>query len=157
MVFVPMRRQDKEMSNEKAQLLLMKGLVGRLGTYGRNGYPLITPLHYYFDKNKIILHSALKGNKLDNIENHAQVCFEVDIVEEIKEAEEPCNYTTRYASVMVFGHAEVILDEEKKQHFLTLLAEKYSKKPVDRLLKEKVKKSAVIVINIEHISGKGHL
>jgi len=156
MVFQPMRRQEKALSRDKAEELLRVAIVGRLGTGGTNGYPLVTPMHFCFHDDKIILHSALKGNKLDNIKKHSKVCFEIDVLKEILEAPNPCKYSTSYASVMVFGEAELVIERANKQYYLKLIAEKYSKQSIDNLGQEQVNKTSVIIINIDHISGRFH-
>jgi len=65
-----MRKNKKEIRDLSViNELLKTAHVGRLGTIGYDGYPMIKPLNFVFDDGKIYFHTALAGKKIDDIEN----------------------------------------------------------------------------------------
>lgn len=127
---------------------------GRLATTGPDG-PYITPLHFVLRHDKIYFHCAPRGRKLDNISHETRVCFEVSEMEGIIEHVQPCKYTTRYRSALVFGRAGLVTGKEEKVLALNLIARKYCKDGrCGPVTPEKADSVAVIALNIESISGK---
>lgn len=75
-----MRRKHSEVKEpEKITEILSKSLVGRLATFGADGFPYITPVNYVLLDGNIYFHSAPEGEKLENMRRDSRVCFQVDI------------------------------------------------------------------------------
>ena len=66
-----MRRKDKEIGTDEAINLLTKCEYGVLSTVGNDGQPYGVPLNYTYKDNCIYFHCALKGHKIDNIDEGA--------------------------------------------------------------------------------------
>jgi hypothetical protein len=151
-----MRRKEKEIT-EKAVLkeILLEKLVGRLGT-SLNNKPYVVPMNYAYRAGKIYLHTHKDGKKVKNILSNPQVCFEVDDGE-IIEAEEPCNFSWKYHSVIAEGNARIVTEPGEKLAALKIISNKYSFGKGDRLDIETIKKYEnllIIEITVNKMTGK---
>lgn len=109
--FREMRRKNRQMSDEQAIEVLRTQKWGVLSVNGDEGYPYGVPINYGYMDGKIYIHSTSKeSHKIDAIRNNAKVCLTVvekeDLIIE--------KLTTHYRSVIVFGTARIIDDEEEK-------------------------------------------
>jgi nitroimidazol reductase NimA-like FMN-containing flavoprotein (pyridoxamine 5'-phosphate oxidase superfamily) len=151
-MFKEMRRKDRELKNDEIIEILKNNDYGILSTVGENGYPYGVPISYIYFKDSIYFHCAVEGHKLDNIKNNDKVSF--CIVG--KTCILPDKFSTKYESVIIFGKANEVFDNEKN----TVLLEVLNKYSPDYIEKGKVYianagvKTKVIKISIEHISGK---
>ena len=151
-MFREMRRQDRKTDNEKAAAILAAGEYGILSTVGSNGYAYGIPLSYAYSKGSIYFHSATVGHKLDNIKYNDKVSFCVVGATEVI----PEDFGTKYESVIVFGKASEIYDEEKQEALMTII-KKYSSDFIEngkKYVAGSVSKAKVIKIEIEHMTGK---
>ena len=147
-----MRRKDKEIGTDEVINLLTKCEYGVLSTVGNDGQPYGVPLNYAYKDNCIYFHCALKGHKIDNIDDNPKVSFCTVGDTEVL----PSEFSTNYVSAVAFGVASEVQGTER-YNALVLLLEKFSpgymeegKKYIEKL--DKVTK--VIKIEIQHISGK---
>ncbi len=147
-----MRRKDRELKNDEAIEILKNNTYGVLSTVSENGYPYGVPISYIFFNNSIYFHSAIKGHKLDNISNNNRVSFCAVGHTQIL----PDEFSTKYESVIVFGRAIEVSDDEKNTILLEIL-NKYSVDYIEQgkeYIQKASKATKVIKISIEHISGK---
>lgn len=99
-----------------------------------------------------------EGRKLDNIVNNPKVYFEVDDFLGIKKGEKPCNFSTYYRSVIVFGDARLIEKLEEKKEVLKRFMRKHSAGTDDSVFDEiDVVKVTAIEVRPKKITGKQHL
>ncbi len=85
-----MRRADKEIKNSKLmESLLREALVCKIALCDGNK-ACIVPMNFVFKDNKLYLHSAKEGRKIDIIKNN-NICFELDVKPELLKSEKPCN------------------------------------------------------------------
>lgn len=151
-MFRKMRRFNQLLSNEESINILNKNTSGVLAVYGDNGYPYAVPLSYLYYNNKIYFHCAKSGHKLDSIRNYNKVSFCVIDMDNVV----PEKYTTYFRSVIVFGKAKILLNEEMRKP-IEMLAEKYSPDDeVGRLkeIEQGFNHMSMIEISIEHLTGK---
>lgn len=151
-MFREMRRKDKAITKQEISELLKKGEFGVLGTLSTNGYPYTTPVNYVYYNEKIYFHCAVDGEKVDNMTSYNKVSFcVIDDVELL-----PSEFSTKYSSVILFGRAKEVLEEEKEAYLLALV-EKYSGDFVEsgkKYIKNSQHETKVFKIEIEHITGK---
>lgn len=136
----------------KAVAILKTSDYGVLSTISQNGYPYGVPLSFVFIHNAIYFHSATEGQKLDAILNNSKVSFCVVGQTSIL----PDKFSTKYESVIVFGLAAEVFDDEKNAVLLEIL-NKYSLDYIEKgkeYIKNASNATKVIKISIEHISGK---
>jgi uncharacterized protein len=152
-MFRKMRRSEREKGAEDITRILKDGEYGVLSTIGESGYPYSTPLSYTYINDSIYFHSAKVGEKLDNIIYNEKVCFCVVGRTEVL----PEEFSTEYESVIIFGKASVVLEEEKKNAFISLI-DKYSKdfmKEGLAYIDRAIQNTTVIKITIDRVTAKG--
>lgn len=148
-----MRRNKQALSQEMCIDILQKCTAGVLALSDGSEYPYAVPLSYVYDDYKIYFHCAKEGHKLDMLANNKKVSFCVVAQDEII----PEKYTTYYRSVIVFGKASIISDEEKKQKTIEKLAFKYN--PYDKEgclieIEKSIDRMHMIELEIDYMSGK---
>lgn len=121
-MFREMRRKRQQLPTEEAVAILKKMTNGTLALYGDDGYPYAVPVSYVYADGKIYFHSAKMGHKVDAILRNDKVSFCVVERDEIR----PAQFTTYFRSVIIFGKARILYDDDEKRAALILLAEKYS-------------------------------
>lgn len=155
MSFREMRRNDRVLTTESTIMCLEIGKYGTLSTICENGYPYSLPISYVYCDGAIYIHSAVTGQKLDNITNNKKVSFSVVNNTNVVASE----FTTKYESVVVFGDACEVYDDEKEKALVELI-EKYSpdflEKGIEYISKAS-RATKVIKIEIKHITGKGNV
>jgi len=152
-MFKEMRRKDREIKIDEVQEILENGEYGVLASTSENGYPYTVPLNYAYHNNKIYIHSADQGQKLENFKNDAKVSFCVVDQTEVL----PAEFSTNYRSVIAFGEAKFVDNEELKKEALVRLIKKYSSehiKPGMEYINKAIGVTTVVEISIKHITGK---
>jgi hypothetical protein len=148
-----MRRKDKEISETSGMnAILKKAAVCRLGMVDGDK-PYVVPLCFGFQDDVLYFHSALKGQKIDCIQNNPNVCFEFDLIGEPKESEEPCSWAMNYQSVIGFGKAVFVEESDEKHKALNLIMAQYSDQQY-QFPQNKVDATAIIKVEIESMTGK---
>jgi uncharacterized protein len=153
MMFRDMRRKKQLLSQSDTERILQTGLVGILGVSGDDDYPYTVPLNYVYEEGKIYFHSAKSGHKTDGIQRNEKVSFCIIDKDEIVAKE----MTSYFRSVIAFGKAKIVTDEDVKKHAMELLVRKYSPgketEGAEALLKEGPRLDVVEIV-IDHVTGK---
>ncbi len=147
-----LRRKDRAITEEEALALLNKAEYGVLSTVAENGKPYGVPLNFCIIDRCIYFHSAMEGQKIDNIKQNKSVSFCVVGDTEIL----PAKFGTIFESVIVSGEVEEVFDLNK-QLALEALLHKYSPEFIDKGIKyiESLKEKArVFKITINKLTGK---
>jgi len=151
-MFRKMRRMDKAMDEAAALELLKKCEYGIISTVGSDDYPYGVPVNYAYKDGFIYFHCATTGHKLDNIKENNKVSFcavgESKIISE--------KFSTKYESVIIFGKASIVDDDEKKEALLEII-KKYSPDFIEsgkKYIESDFDKTLVVKIEIEHMTGK---
>ncbi len=154
MEFRKMRRFKQQLSREECEEILNRNTSGVLAVLGDGGYPYAVPLSYLYHDGKIYFHCAKSGHKLDAIKKCGKASFCVTD----QDAVAPREYTTYYRSVIVFGQASEVKDENEILSEIERLALKYA--PYDSAenrsaeIREGLPAMSMIKIEIEHMTGK---
>lgn len=153
MNFRPMRRSERQLTNEETEEILAKGNTGILAVLGDGGYPYAVPLNYVYEQGKLYFHCAKSGHKLDALRTMPKVSFCVVTKDQVL----PDKLSTDYRSAIIFGEAGVLSSEHVRLHALRLLNQKYAAEfPIEgeRAIEKQQKHVEVVEIVIEHMSGK---
>jgi len=151
------RRSEREIvDREEVDRILETCAVCRLAMNDRP-YPYVVPLHYVYSSDRLYVHSANAGRKLDLIAADHHVCFEVDRVVEIVQGERACEWGTRYESVIGTGVASLVADDGEKQTALRELMKKHSGSDDWAFPPESLDRLAVIRVDITSAVGKRSL
>jgi nitroimidazol reductase NimA-like FMN-containing flavoprotein (pyridoxamine 5'-phosphate oxidase superfamily) len=148
-----MRRQDKEISDPKLiDAIIGKALVCRIALYDGER-PCIVPLSFGYEGKHIYLHSARDGKKIDILKQSPRVCFEFETDCEVLPAEQACDFTMRYRSVIGYGTASFIEGAPEKIRAVQTIMSHYTTRDFT-FVESDVDKIVVIRIDIMEISGK---
>ncbi len=105
--------------------VMRRALVGHLGTVGPDGHPYVVPLCFAWLGGRVYFHSALEGDKLDNLRREPRVCFEVADYLGLNPADDPCEAGLGYRSVVIFGRAREVDDPAEKMAALRAISERF--------------------------------
>ncbi len=146
------RREDRAIPDSEAQKILQAGEYGILSTVSVDGQPYGVPVSYACVGDIIYFHCAPEGHKLENLSSNNRVSFCVVGKTEVL----PAKFGTKYESVIVFGKAFEVTDDEKHAGLVELL-KKYSPGFIDkglRYIDRDSHKARVYKIVIESLTGK---
>ena len=156
-----MRKWKKEIKDKAVIIDLLNTChVGRLGTIGKDGYPMVKPLNFAYHDWRIYFHTAKEGEKIEDIKRDNRVCFEVDLpIAYVKgTAADPCKAEYLYRSVIIKGKAYVVEDRDERIFGLKCLMRKYQPEGgYGDFLEEKLQITGIVRIDIEEMVGKEDL
>lgn len=156
-----MRKSSKRITDMAVIVDLLNTVpVGRLGTIGPDGWPMIKPLNFAYLDGRLYFHCALEGEKLDHIRYESRICFEADLpIAYVNGSHEnPCRATYLYRSVIIRGQARLIEEPAEKVRALDALMAKYQ--PAETFggyPEEKLAMTGIVRIDIEELVGKQEL
>jgi nitroimidazol reductase NimA-like FMN-containing flavoprotein (pyridoxamine 5'-phosphate oxidase superfamily) len=149
----PLRRKDRELSEAEALQLLREAEWGVLATVDEAGWPYAVPVNHAVVGEDLIIHCATVGHKLANLAFNPKVSYCA-----VTQAETlPLELSTRYASVIVFGRGELLMDEGEKRAALRALGLRFAPAHadmVDREIDKDLFRTAVLRVHIERATGK---
>lgn len=148
-----MRRKDREMDQAFAFMVLDRCEYATLATVNPDGTPYCIPVTIAREGEDLFIHSAMKGQKLDNLRQNPRVCLTAVGDTHIPEDE----FTTAYESAVVCAEAEEVVSEEEKIHALRLLCQRHVPSHMDAFEKEiqrSLFRTAVWKFHIHSITGK---
>jgi len=155
-----MRRANKEITDRSVvEGLLTTCPVGRLATNGKDGYPNMKPVNFSYHGGKIYFHSALEGEKIEDIKRDDRVCFETDLpIAFVRAKNQPCEASYLYRSVIVKGRASLVTDPQERTTAFRSLMEKYQPGGgYGPYLTEKLGITGIVRIDVQAMTGKEDL
>lgn len=155
-----MRRAERAISDSaQIKAILENEHVGRLATNGSDGCPRIKPLNYVYKDGYIYFHSALDGEKIQDIAKDSRVCFEVDTpLGYVKAKGSPCSASYRYRSIIIQGRAHIIESIEEKYAVLGALMHKYQPEAGwDDANEVNITATLIVRIEIDRMTGKENI
>lgn len=147
-----MRRIERQMDEIEALEILKKGEYGILSTCGEDNQPYGVPLSYVVIDKNIYFHCAGVGTKLDNIGVNDKVSFTV--VGKTRVLQD--KFSTEYESVIAFGKATTLKEEEKYEPLMEFIR-KYSPEFMEEgqaYIDRAKEKTTLMKIEIYSFSGK---
>ncbi len=155
------RRSDRAVNDEAwIRQQLHAAAVGTLALSDGDQPFINTNLFVYNDiEHAIYLHTAGKGQTRSVVESNANVCFSIFDMGRLLPADIALEFSVEYSSVVVFGKASVIEDEEEATTALQALLDKYFPhlrpgKDYRPPVPEELKRTSVFRLDIESWSGK---
>ena len=142
-------------TSREMELLLERMPVGRLAVTTEEG-PYIVAVNYLFFAGSIYFHSGMAGRKIDALRTDPRVCFMVDEIGPQVLWEQGCGISQLYKSVVCFGKVEFVEEQAEKRAILEKMVQRYvpSRYPISPMKDENIKKTAVVRIIIDSMSGK---
>ncbi|MBR1833592.1 MAG: pyridoxamine 5'-phosphate oxidase family protein [Ruminiclostridium sp.] len=152
-MFRPMRRFKQEVSREECIKILTEEKRAVFAVNGDDGYPYAVPVNFWYDSeaDRIYFHCSKAGHKLDAMLKDDRVCFTVYNTGYQKE-----DWSYYVTSVIVFGRAKVMDNEEEKREKIKRFGMKYypSEAEVDEEIRKDFSRVNFVEITIEHMTGK---
>ena len=151
-----MRRKDKQILDpERLHQIIMNSPYMVMGL-AEDSVSYIVPLDFVFDGRHVYFHCAREGRKLKMLAENPEVsllfvnyggifCSKVDGT--------ACSYSTRFASIMARGRAEIVENPEQKLQVFQLMMAKIGEKNLP-LRPGMLEATCVVKINIFEITGK---
>ena len=152
-MFREMRRGKQGLSEETCIEILKRGDHCILALAGDDGYPYAVPVSYAYEDGKIYIHGSRVGHKIDAIRRLDKVSFAV--VDQ--DMNVPAELTTYFRSVICFGRARILEDEEEMRHCARIITAKYSpgfEQKSEESLARQIQVLGCIEVTIEHMTGK---
>ena len=153
-MFREMRRKRQQLTEAECVEILTRNTSGVLAVLGDERYPYAVPISYVYDGNALYFHCARNGHKIDAIKACEKVSFCVIDRDDVV----PQKYTTHFRSVIVFGRANIVENDDEMRTAIEKLAIKYtptdSKTNRDVTIKKEYALLRIVRIDIDHLTGK---
>jgi nitroimidazol reductase NimA-like FMN-containing flavoprotein (pyridoxamine 5'-phosphate oxidase superfamily) len=155
-----MRRSDRESTDpEKIREIIRACDCCRLGL-ADGGHVYIVPLNFgYIEdgaKRIFYFHGAAEGRKTELIRKNGSAGFELDTDHYLNEAEEACEYSFRFKSVIGEGKIGPIEDAEEKRAALRHIMAHYSVRSGWTFPDAMLEAAAVFKLEVESLTAKEH-
>jgi uncharacterized protein len=148
-----MRKHEREIKDiEAIEEILKRATVCRLGLCEDN-HPYVVPVCFGYKDSALYIHCGPEGKKLDIIRKNNNVCFEVDVDDKLVKTERACRWGFNYRSVIGFGKAVLVEDNEGKRKALDIIMRQFSADAFD-YPQETIRKTTIIQVEIESMAGK---
>jgi uncharacterized protein len=148
-----MHRKDREYCEKEFLYDVLTRAEDFVLALATDAAPYVVPLNFVLLDDALYFHCALEGRKLDCLAVKPEVGFtaftDVRIVQE--------KSTTYFKSVCGTGRAELVLDDAEKGRALDALSCKYHSRCPVPTPEAMLKRTAVVRISIESLSGKGNM
>lgn len=159
-MFRELKRINQKLDNDECIEILINGKRGVLSVIGDNDYPYCFPMNYYYNKddNAIYFHSGKKGHKIDSINKNNKVSF--CVYTKGKKDNELLDWAYTIKSIIVFGNIEIInnidVNNNKLLQVIKDLCYKFTKDDnyIEKEIKDSLKNTILLKLNIENICGK---
>ncbi len=153
-----MRRKDREVTEPKEILEIMKRCdVCYLSLVGED-YPYVVPLNFGIKTDdgrlSLVFHCASQGQKLDLLRRNPNAAFAMSCDHIL--AGDSCRCTMYYASVCGRGKMRE-LEQDEKPAAMDAIMDKYRPGSVYEGPKELFGRTTMLALDVEEISGKAHL
>jgi uncharacterized protein len=149
-----MRRRDKEITDPRTiEGILSSSRICRLAMVD-HGEPYLVPLNFGYSNGALYFHSAAAGRKIDCLRQSGRVCFEIEDQTEIIRNDVPCEWSTRYRSVIGYGVVEFITDDDAKSAALDIIMAQHGKQGPHRYDRNQVRSILALKLTIEHMTAK---
>ena len=153
-----MRRRDREVVGLTNILAILdKCDIMRIGLCVDNK-PYIVPLNFAYEVTGeevyIYFHCASKGKKLDMIAQNSNACFEADCSYKTIEAENACDWSAEFESVIGDGKITILEEETQKVSALDTLMKRYGFPGKPHYIPSALAAVTVLQIRVTSMTGK---
>ena len=148
-------REKARYDEASVHQILDAGLVAQVG-FIEDAAPLVVPMMYGRDGNRLFLHGARKARVVRMLEATPKVCVNVTLLDGIVYARSLFNSSMNYRSVTVHGAARLI-EGEAKLHALNVISDHAMpgrREEVRDSHESEVLMTGVIELTIEHAAAK---
>ncbi len=150
-----MRRDDREIT-DRAEIdeILASSKVMYIAL-ADGDMPFMVPVFYAWDGSALYFHSARAGTKIAIIKQNNNLCFAISTEHGVVESEVICNFEARHRTVIGFGKAVFIEQEQEKIAALNLIVARFSDKAW-QFPPENLRATRVLRVDVISMKGKKH-
>jgi nitroimidazol reductase NimA-like FMN-containing flavoprotein (pyridoxamine 5'-phosphate oxidase superfamily) len=126
-------------------------------SYVIDGRPYCTPTLYWREGSRLYWHGSSASRMLRNLSTGEPACLTVTHLDSLVLARCGFNHSADYRSVMAFGHARLVSDEQEKERALVMMVDRFFPGRTAQLRQsttQEIKATAVITMEIEQASAK---
>lgn len=109
---------DRESLNQ----ILDEGFICHVG-FAVDGRPFVIPTGYARGGDRLFIHGSQASRMLRAVGQGIEVCVTVTLIDGLVLARSAFHHSMNYRSVVIFGHATVVDEREKKLEVLRVLSE----------------------------------
>ncbi len=149
-------REKASYDHDTVHAVLDAGLVAAVG-FVQDGAPVVVPMIYGREGETVYLHGARKARVIRLLEQTAQACVNVTLLDGIVFARSAFNSSMNYRSATVFGGPALLESRDEKLHAMRVISESTMPGRWDELresLEREIKMTGVISLQIESASAK---
>lgn len=119
-----LKRLPKRGSQEREIIysILDEALIAHVG-FATNNQPFVIPMAYGRKGDRLYLHGSSVSRLLKTLERGVDVCINVTLLDGLVIARSLFHHSMNYRSVVLFGKAKIIKDEEEKISALKAITE----------------------------------
>ena len=151
-MFREMRRKKQKLTEKQCLAILRRAKTATLALHGDDGSPYSVPVNFVYEDGKIYFHGAKEGHKIDAIKNNPKISMSIIDQEDVIEEE----LTTYFRSIILFGKAKILQDDDEIYQAVNALGLKYcdDEIAVEKEIQREWKALCCVEIIIEHLTGK---
>jgi uncharacterized protein len=112
---------------ERAQEFLAEGHVAHVG-FEQDGRPYVIPMLYHYGAewpDRIFVHGGVSSRMIQHLATGVPVCATVTELDGLVYSRDARYHSANYRSVMCFGHARLVEDDDVKQAMFTAMTSRY--------------------------------
>ncbi len=118
------RRHPERSQPERAEEVLRRGRVAHVA-FVVDGQPYVLPFAYHFEDGTIYLHGAQASRAMRVLDGSSMVCVEVTLLDGLVASRDAKSHSMNYRSVVVFGRAQPVSDEQEKRVVFERMTARY--------------------------------
>jgi len=145
-----------EFNRDAVYKILDEALVCHVG-FVVDGQPFVIPTSYGRIGDKLYIHGSAASRMLRSLQGGIPVCVTVTLIDGLVLARSAFHHSVNYRSVVIFGNANLVEDEEGKMAALAALTEHIvpgrwaEVRPPNA---QELKATSVLVVPLEEVSAK---
>ena len=118
------------------------------------GEPYIVPVNYGYRDGALYIHSSSVGRKIEILNRHPRVCFEIESPAAITKHAEPCRWGAKARSIVGYGTVEIFTDVEAKKRGLDIIMAHYGKTDPNTYDEQQLAAVVILRVLIESVACK---
>lgn len=122
-----------------------------------NHHPVVIPTIYGRSNDFIYLHGAVASRMIKELEKGIEICLSVAIVDGLVLARSAFHHSMNYRSVVIFGSADLVVDDKEKNKGLKAISDQVLKGRWEEVRlpnPKELKATKVLKLKIEEASAK---
>jgi len=151
------RAKNRGSYDEKTiHAILDEAMICQAG-FVRDGYPVVLPLAYGRENNRVYLHGAKDSPFMQQLGSGENICLSVFLLDGLVLAKSAFHHSVNFRSVVMFGKGVRVVDYQEKMHALKVITNHVIKNRWDKTrlpTQKEVDITAVISFEITEASAK---